>query len=408
MKKLIVLAFILFPFLTACTSTMTVEVNNSLPTDRNNEMVEISLNDVRTTLALSDNDQFIVENENGEEIPYQITHDLKVIFQATVPAQSNTTFNIHKGKPQKYSTKACGKLYPERLDDLAWENDLMGFRAYGPALQKRGDRAFGYDLFAKRDTSDPFLEDMYAKETDEKAWAKFRAVKKTDPEAAKKMLKEITYHSDRGHGMDCYAVGPTLGAGVAALLNEGEIVYPWCYKTCEILDNGPLRFTAKLVFNPFTFKDVEVTETRIITLDAGSHMNRMSISYSNLKEENPIVTGIVLHDMSEQIAKDTEKGFITYQDPTTGPNQGQLFIGHAFPNPVKDTRVVYFSEDEMKQRNNAKGHVLAESTYEPNSEFIYYWGFGWNRSDIKDFETWNAYVQDFTERIKTPLTISFN
>ena len=28
------------------------------------------------------------------------------------------------------------------------------------------------------------------------------------------------------------------------------IVYPYCYKDCEILDNGPLRFTAKLVYNP--------------------------------------------------------------------------------------------------------------------------------------------------------------
>lgn len=408
MKKLIIIALILFPFLTSCTKTLTINVANALNMDRNDEMVEVNLNDIITSLTLSDNDQFVVENANGEEIPYQITHNKKVIFQASVKATGNTTFNIHKGKPQKYGVKACGKLYPERMDDLAWENDLMGFRAYGPALQARGERGFGYDLFAKRGTSEPVLEDMYAKETDQAAWAKFREVKKTDPEAAKKLLKSITYHADRGHGMDCYAVGPTLGAGVAALMNNDEIVYPWCYKTCDILDNGPLRFTAKLVFTPLDINGKEVIETRVITLDAGSHMNRTSISYTNIEKETPIVTGIVLHNMDKAITANTEKGIIAYQDPTTGPNQGQLFLGHTFPKAIKDTRVVYFSEDEMKTRNNAKGHVLAESTYIPGSEFIYYWGFGWNRSDIKDFETWNAYVSDFSEKIKTPLTVTFN
>ena len=27
----------------------------------------------------------------------------------------------------------------------------------------------------------------------------------------------ISYHVDHGNGMDCYAVGPTLGGGTAAL-----------------------------------------------------------------------------------------------------------------------------------------------------------------------------------------------
>ena len=54
----------------------------------------------------------------------------------------------------------------------------------------------------------------------------------------------ISYHVDHGNGMDCYAVGPTLGGGTAALFPDSTIVYPYCYKDCEILDNGPLRFTS--------------------------------------------------------------------------------------------------------------------------------------------------------------------
>ena len=44
---------------------------------------------------------------------------------------------------------ACGRQYPERLDDVAWENDRAAYRAYGPALQEKGARAFGYDIWTK-------------------------------------------------------------------------------------------------------------------------------------------------------------------------------------------------------------------------------------------------------------------
>ena len=60
------------------------------------------------------------------------------------------------------------------------------------------------------------------------------------------------------------------------------IIYPWCYKTQEVLDNGPLRFTVKLEFNPLAVKgDTAVVETRLITLDAGSHLHRTALTNSN-------------------------------------------------------------------------------------------------------------------------------
>ena len=86
----------------------------------------------------------------------------------------------------------------------------MAFRAYGPALQARGERGFGYDLFTNRDTSEPILEGMYAKETDKETRAKLKELKKTEPEKAAGLLKELSYHIAHGLGMDCFAVGPTL------------------------------------------------------------------------------------------------------------------------------------------------------------------------------------------------------
>ena len=53
----------------------------------------------------------------------------------------------------------------------------------------------------------------------------------------------------------------------------------------------------KLEFNPLTVRgDSNVVETRVITLDAGSYLNKTVVSYTNLKEAMPVTTGIVLRE----------------------------------------------------------------------------------------------------------------
>lgn len=399
----------LFCFACSDSKTVTVTVTNPLAMERSNEMVEVSMASISEQLGLADTAQIVVLDADGKQVPYQITYDEKVIFPAVVAANGTAVYTIQSGTPETFDVKACGKHYPERLDDVAWENDLVAFRAYGPALQKRGEHGFGYDLFTKYNTTEPVLESMYAHETDKEARAKIAELKKTDPKAAGELGRSISYHIDHGYGMDCYAVGPTLGAGVAALMENDTIIYPWCYKTQEILDNGPLRFTVKLVFNPLNVKgDTTVVETRLITLDAGSHLNKTAISYTNLKEAMPIVSGIVLHEPDGAVVADAANGYITYVDPTTGPDNGKIFMGAAVPTVVKEAKTVLFSEQEKKQRNNADGHVLAVSDYEPGSEYVYYWGFAWNKADIKTADAWNQYMADFAQKVRNPLTVAVN
>lgn len=399
----------LFCFACNDSRTVTVTVTNPLAMERSNEMVEVSMETVTDRLGLADTAQIVVLNANGQQVPYQITYDGKVIFPAAIAAGGTATYTIQTGTPEAFDVKACGRCYPERMDDMAWENDLVAFRAYGPALQAKGERGFGYDLFTKYNTTEPMLEAMYAKELDKETLAKIAELKKTDPKAAAELSRERSYHIDHGYGMDCYAVGPTLGAGVAALMVNDTIIYPWCYKNLEILDNGPLRFTVKLEFTPLTVKgDSTVVETRLITLDAGSHLNKTAVSYSNLKETLPIVAGIVLHEPDGAVVADAANGYITYVDPTTGPDNGKIFMGAAVPAVVKDAKTVLFSEKEKKERNNADGHVLAVSDYEPGSEYVYYWGFAWDKADIKTADAWNRYMADFAQKVRNPLTVKVN
>lgn len=375
--------------LSSCTlqEPVTVTVANPLAIDRNEEMVEVSMAEITHKLHLPDTAQVIVVGEDGLEVPYQITHDGLLIFPASVKGKSAVTYSIVQGTPQPVAVAACGRQYPERLDDLAWENDRTAYRAYGPALQQRGERAYGYDVWTKR-VPEMVVEDRYDGE----------------------LNRKISYHVDHGNGMDCYAVGPTLGGGTAALFPDSTIVYPYCYKECEVLDNGPLRFTAKLVYNPLTVKgDSSVVETRIISLDKGSQLNKTVITYDHLSETTPVVAGIVLHKQNPSgYGFDANAGYICYADSTQNAhnNNGVIYIGAVFPSNV-ETAVRLFPEEEQKERGgDALGHVLGISTYEPGSEYTYYWGSGWSKYGFESDAAWRQYLEAYAQRVRTPLSVT--
>ena len=163
MKRLLI-GILALASLTACEQvqeSLTVTVTNPLSMDRQGEMVELSMKEVSKKLGLADTAQVIVLGMDGMQVPYQITHDDKLIFPVQVSAESSSQYTLQIGTPEPVSVKVCGRAYPERMDDIAWENDLIGCRAYGPAMQRRGERGFGYDLFTKRGTTEPVLEEMY-------------------------------------------------------------------------------------------------------------------------------------------------------------------------------------------------------------------------------------------------------
>ena len=389
MKKRIYFCFLSL-LLLSCSKTeiLTVSVSNPLAEDRAGEMIELSLSDVSEKLILGEA-PFVIRNDQ-EEVPYQITYDGKILFPVNVPASGTTVYHIQKGVPAQVSTIACGKQYPERVDDIAWENDLVAFRTYGPALQKSGERAFGYDVWTKRDTKEPVVEERYAKDL--------------NPDI------NYSYHKDYGNGLDCYKVGPTLGGGTAALIVDGKIIYPYCYKTYEILDNGPLRFTLKLAYHPLAVKDnPEVIETRTITLDAGSHLNKTSVSYAGLSETTDVATGFVLHHPEGEgsIVMDANGAYMSYVDPSDNPNadNGLVFLGAVFPGKTKKLKTLYFSKEEKEaERGGADGHLLAISDYQPGSDYAYYWGSGWDKAGVSS-DSWDKYLKGFVKKLANPLAI---
>ena len=412
MKRGIILFAAAIQFiLSGCGDILTVTVTNPLDADRQPELVEIPVTDVYARLGLDSDDTFVVTLDKAE-VPYQITYDGNVVFPATLLAGQTQTFTLRKGKPAEVVTKVNGDHYPDRVDDICWENDLVGYRVYG----YKEDKASGYDIFTKRNTDLLVIPEMYRKALDPEMKKRQQEIEKEfGKDSAVRFNNELmSFHVDHGYGADFYAVGPTLGAGTSALLDGGDIVYPFCYDNYEILDNGPLRFTIRLTFRPFNIgKSENVVETRVISLDLGSHFNKTTVSFEGLDTPTPIVTGMVFQDKEGKAVGDASKGYIAYPAPTMNfesykdVDNGTVVLGHVFPIELESTGLRYFSEKESKERGGSKGHMLAHSTYDPAKPFVYYWGFGWNFWDIQSYEEWLAHVEAFSSQLRNPITVIY-
>lgn len=406
MKKIIFGAAVAL-VLQACTPSDVVKVEVLNPSDlvRVNEMVELDYTAVVAQLQLADTASVVLLDHQGQQVPYQVTFDGKLIFLVDeLEPQQSRAYLVQAGVPDTFDVRATGDYYPERVDDIAWENDCVAFRAYGPALQESGERAYGYDVWAKR-VDYPVVADRYAAELDPATVAEVARLKATDPEAAAELYNSVSYHVDHGNGLDYYKVGPTLGAGASALVDaQDSIVYPYCYQGFEILDNGPLRFTVSLRYRPFAFEGDTVVETRVITLDAGSQLNRIDVVYHNLTSPAKMVSGIVLHDVDGVMEYDAEMGYAAYAEPADSIN-GQTFLGMAYGSAVQGAAPLYFDESERAERG-AEGHLLMERIYTPGETLTYYAGAGWSKWGFETAEDWFVYMNYFASKLAAPLTVT--
>ncbi|MCH5232241.1 MAG: DUF4861 domain-containing protein [Muribaculaceae bacterium] len=364
------LLFVLTCSLLACSKPHAITITNNSELTREKEIVEIDYSDIR---KLDIGTDFLLLDERGEEIPYQLTYNNKVIFPVTINAGETAVIKVEKGIPSRFDTIACGAFYPQRKDDLAWENDKSAYRAYGPALQQSGEKAFGYDIWTKS-VEHPVVAQRYHNALE----------------------LGIPYHKDNGDGMDVYTVGPTLGGGTTALLDTaGNLIFPWGFKDYEILDNGPLRFTAKLTYDS--------GETRLISLDAGEYLNKTDVSYPN-PENNVIASGIVIHRQNpEGFELSAAKNYMAYADLTDNANAGNGVIYVGIVTEEADSMI---NLPLKEPQGDAIGHILALKSYKPGEKYTYYWGSGWSKGFMPDWESWLNYLANFRSRLDSPLSVT--
>ena len=380
---------------------VTVTVINSAESQRQ-ELVEVDAKAVREKLGIADGTPFKVFNALRQEVAYQLTYDGKLLLDASVRPMGVARFTVVPGQPRPMKTVVCGRQYPERVDDIAWENDRGAYRLYGPALQRNKERAFGNDVWVKN-TPDLVVEQRYNLELSNHAAVE--ALRKAGNTAAADSLEELTtYHYDHGYGLDCYKVGPSLGCGAPALMDGNQIVFPYCYTQYEILDNGPLRFTVSLTYETKEFHGEQVTEHRLLSLDKGSNFNRQIVWYEGATKPIDVASGVVIHN-EDTTSVYMEHPFVAYADPTDNPagQNFQIYVGVVFPyDQVQTLRV-----PNEGAANGINGHALAvRRGVQPGQRVTYYWGSAWSKYDCTNFLQWLMRIAELQENLRNPLKVT--
>ncbi len=381
---------------TADGKSMTVTVSNPTAHDRC-DVVELSADAVFSALGIAGGRQFLVLDGDNVERPYQLTHDGKVLFQAFVAPMKTATFTLKRGEPRAARLDCNGRIYPDREDDLTWENDKCAWRMYGPKMHNKG--VSGFDTFAKNVTY-PVQDALYNSElTSYAVNARLKKVGRGS-EWAQLHRDVYTYHRDRGQGMDAYTVGTTLGAGAPALIDGGNLIMPDVYEKAEIIENGPLRFCVRLQM----YEQHGIRETRTFTQDKGTHLARVEVAYSGAAAGTPVASGIVVHkSQPTAYAINKKAGYIAYSDALDTPQgqNGQLFIGCYYPEKMKALKYQPLPEEKA----GGIGHVLGITTLAADKPFTYYTGSAWSKYDVPTMAVWEQLLQHYADNIKNPLKV---
>lgn len=383
MRKLFIAFFALSIFLVSCTQkNVSVTVENTSAIDRQSELVEVTVDDIKAKVTLKEGEVYVVKDGKGEVVASQVTSDGKLIFQSGLAANTSATFTIEAGAPQEFAAKTYGRFITERKDDFAWENDRVAFRIYGPALIASDGPSNGLDIWYKK-TNNLIIDKWY----------------KDD------LAGVASYHDDHGEGLDDYKVGRSLGAGAMAPFVNDKLWLNENFASQEILDNGPLRTTFKL-----TYKDLDVdgkvySETRTISIDAGSQFSKIVEEYGNVEGSMPVAAGFVKRE-NDSIISSVENNYVVYAEPKSA-KADYVYLAMVFPAGLDKMLVdTYTVKNESTKKETPYSHVLGVATYSANTPIAYYTGYGWSNFGFETVSDYQKYVENFSASLKQPLVVT--
>jgi hypothetical protein len=295
----------------------------------------------------------------------------QIVFQTSFEPRAKRTFILTLGDKRplrKEDFRVYGRFVRERFDDFAWENDLVAHRVYGPALetwQKEPLTSSGVDVWMKR-TRALIVNDWY-------------------------MVDD--YHVDHGEGGDFYSVGPSRGCGGSGIWKGGRLFVSRNFRESRVFANGPIRLVFELHYEPWDAGGVRVSERKRVTLDAGSHFNRIESFYAvDGAEEVGWAAGIKKAKGAE-VRIERERGTLWTWEALKEPNGS---LGCA----------VVVNPGRLDSIAEADGNVLLVGHTKAGQPVVYHAGSGWDKGgDFPGAAGWDALVEDLAGRLSSPLRI---
>lgn len=270
--------------------------------------------------------------------------------------------------------RAFARFVPERKDDFAWENDMVAFRTYGPALRE-GAEDSGIDCWLKR-TDALVIDKWYA-----------------DHLAGK------SYHEDRGEGYDPYHVGSSRGCGGTALWVNNAMLTPDTFIDWKILEQSADRVVFELGYEyPATGDEPPLRETKQITIEAGSPFfkSRSVFTRDGTPVTNlPVVVGVTTHDGKAEADFSPEEGWIACWETIDGAGLGTGAV-------LAPTRAFETKEIRKPDTKDAS-HALLITTTDADGALTAWAGFEWERAGrVKSRKEWIETLSTFAKNLQKP------
>jgi len=355
-----------------------IAVSNPLDSARSGEIVELA----GAALGRFKGDDLqklhVVDAKTSAELLAQAVDsdgDLvfdRLVFQADFAPRETRSFAIRLGArvaPTLKDFRVHGRFVRERFDDFAWENDRLAFRLYGEALE----------TWQKEPLTSSAV-DVWQKKTRRLAQGEWYLVD--------------DYHKDHGEGGDFYPAGASRGCGGTGLWKDGQLALSKNFRASRVLANGPLRLVFEVDYPVWDRPGVK--ETKRVTLDAGQNLARFESRYTLDGASGPITWAVgIRKGEQESFRIERARGFArTWEHLTRYGENGWLGCA-VVTDPAQITDV---AEDKTN-------HLVVVTT-PAGSVATHYAGSGWDRSgDFKDLAAWDAYVEDFARRLRSPLKI---
>ena len=376
MARRFLFTFAILAIATTAAADVTIKATNKLQIARHQETVEVPANQLASLQSSEDEkpanlDAVVVKDESGKELLSQALPGL-VIFQSDFAAGETKSFTLSLGKGHKHLTeadyKAYGRYVRERFDDFAWENDRIAHRTYGKAVERgEGLISSSIDIWSKR-TNKLVIDKWY-------------------------MLG--TYHLDSGEGFDDYSAGTTRGCGGDGLWGGDKLWPARGFTDSKVIAAGPIRVEFVLDYDVFEFNGKAAMETRVISLDAGSNLDRITVRYTPFGVKGALTAAVGLRKMPDD-TKDfnAEHGWLSKNErmEKNGGMQGVALI--------VDTKQL------DKQAEDEKNDLLLLKV-SPQNTISYWTGFYWDKSgQFESYDAWKKYVDEASQRFASPIEVS--
>jgi hypothetical protein len=365
-----------------------LRLTNPMNIDRGEEVVEVPLDQVARHLRFSvAQAQPLVASDAAtrQRIPSQLYSSRPgadpdtLLLLVKLPAKGgvNVAFRLDSAAAPQESL-VFGRAIPERKDDFAWENEVVAYRIYGPALEATGEISSGIDVWSKRIPN--FVVNSFYKQ---------------DHEAAVTHNPALSYHNDNGIGLDSYDVGPSRGCGGTAVWADGKLNASKNYTVAKILAAGPIRFEFEVSYAPWPAGGRMISETKRVTLDAGSHLNKI-VSTFTFEGASPLdlATGIAIHEGGVATLP-PGKSLAAVWDTPQKPSAGRIAAG------------LVSLPAEHATTTTALNHALMIFERHSGEPFTYFAGSGWSKADMPTQADWNTYLIRFQERHAHPVAFTW-